>query len=460
MQSEIANKLDEWFSAGLADWDISRDEPYFGFPIPGAPGKYFYVWLDAPIGYMAATAAWCARTGSHFGDWWGPDAKTELYHFIGKDIAYFHTLFWPAMLMGAKHRLPDAVYCHGFLTVNGAKMSKSRGTFLRARDFADRLDAELLRYYFAARLGPGVDDIDLDLADFAQRINADLVGKLVNLASRCAGFIEKLFAGRLDAALPDPALYDRFRGAAQRIATHYEQREYAQAMREIMALADEANRYIDAHKPWVLAKDPLRHAEVHAICTQGINLYRTLIGYLKPVLPALAERSERYLAAGPLDWRNLGTPLLDHRLAVWEPLLTRVDPAIASSLITPLEVTNVSAPPTTATETASATIAIDDLAKIDLRVARIVKAETVEGADRLLHLTVDDGNGERNVFAGIRDGYAPESLTGRLVVLVANLAPRKMRFGVSEGMLLAAGDGNGVFLLAPDQGAQPGMKIK
>ena len=465
LQPEIARKLKEWFTDGLKDWDISRDAPYWGFEIPDAPGKYFYVWLDAPIGYMASFQDYCARTGRDFDAYWRADSEAELYHFIGKDIAYFHTLFWPAMLDAAGLRKPTAVYCHGFLTVNGQKMSKSRGTFIKARSYLNHLDPEYLRYYFAAKLGPGVDDIDLSLEDFTNRVNSDLVGKLVNIASRCAGFIAKRFDGHLSAALPAPELYATFVRSAEEIAGLYERREFAQAMREIMALADLANQYIDERKPWALIKEAGREAEVQDVCTLGLNLYRVLVTYLKPVLPRLAERSEDFLGAGPLLWSSVEQPLLDARINAFTPLLTRIDPNAINAMLDEAKenLTPTPAQPAgpLASDPVAAEIAYEDFAKVDLRVARIVKAEHVEGADKLLRLTLDLGGEQRNVFAGIKSAYDPASLEGRLTVMVANLAPRKMKFGLSEGMVLAAGPGGkDLFILSPDTGAQPGMRVK
>jgi methionyl-tRNA synthetase len=471
VQKEVANKLDEWFDAGLQEWDISRDAPYFGFEMPDHPGKYFYVWLDAPIGYMASFRNLCDRTpGLDFDAFWAADSTAELHNFIGKDIVYFHTLFWPAMLHGAGFRTPTAVHVHGFLTVDGAKMSKSRGTFIKARTYLDHLDPEHLRYYFAAKLGPGVDDIDLNLEDFTARVNADLVGKVVNIASRCAGFVNKRFDGRLSDRLAEPALWADFVAAGETIAAHYEARDYARAVREIMALADRANQYIDEKKPWVLAKRPDADAELHAVCSMGINLYRALIGYLRPVLPGTAARSEAFLRIPPLAWEAIATPLLDHAIGPFEPLLTRVDPTQVQAMLdaskedlakrdggTPA----AAVPGPLASDPVSPTVAIEDFAKVDLRVARIVAAQAVEGAEKLLQLTLDLGGESRTVFAGIKSAYAPADLEGRLTVMVANLAPRKMRFGTSEGMVLAAGPGGkDIFLLAPDAGAQPGMRVK
>ena len=463
VQPEIANKLAEWFEQGLQDWDISRDAPYFGFEIPREPGKYFYVWLEAPIGYMASAQDYCNRTGLSFDDFWSAGSTAELHHFIGKDIAYFHTLFWPAMLHGAGYRRPTAVHCHGFLTVNGQKMSKSRGTFIMARTYLEHLDPEYFRYYIAGKLGPAVEDIDLNLEDFVLRVNADLVGKVVNIASRCAGFISKRFDGKLDGA--DTALVAELTSAADTIAAHYEQREYAKAMRVVMGLADRANQYIDQEKPWQLAKDPAQEARVQAVCSTGIELFRVLMTYLKPVLPAMAARAEDFLQS-TLTWDALAAPLGAHTVAAFSPLMNRVDMDKVNAMI---EDSKSNTAPAAAPAAAPATpalpiapeISIDDFAKIDLRVARIAAAAHVDGADKLIQLTLDLGDGERNVFAGIKSAYAPESLVGRLVVVVANLAPRKMRFGVSQGMVLAAGPGGKeIFLLSPDSGAQPGMQVK
>ncbi len=466
VQSEIANKLDEWFEEGLQDWDISRNAPYWGFEIPDAPGKYFYVWMDAPIGYMASFKNLCDREGISFDEYWHSESDTELYHFIGKDIARFHTLFWPAVLHGAGFRKPSAVYCHGFLTVNGQKMSKSRGTFIKARTYLDNLKPEYLRYYYAAKLSSGVDDIDLNLEDFMQRVNSDLVGKVVNIASRCAGFINKRFDNRLSASLPDAALYDELVQAGKSIADEFENREYSKAVREIMALADKANVYIDHNKPWVLIKEAGNETEVQAICTQGINLFRILMTYLKPILPETALRSEQFLNC-ELHWHTLNEPLLAHSINKFKPLMTRIDieqiEAMVEQSTEHLEQTETadkaSGPLTE--DPIAPQIQFDDFAKIDLRVVKIIKAEHVEGADKLLQLTLDIGGENRMVFAGIKSAYQPEMLEGRLTVMVANLAPRKMRFGVSEGMVLAAGPGGtDLFILSPDDGAQPGMRIK
>jgi len=474
LQTEVANKLDEWFEAGLQEWDISRDAPYFGFEIPDHPGKYFYVWLDAPIGYMASFKNLCDRTGLDFDQFWGTESKAELYHFIGKDIIYFHALFWPAMLSGAGFRTPTAIFSHGFLTVNGQKMSKSRGTFIKANTYSKHLNPEYLRYYFAAKLGSGIEDIDLNLEDFAQRVNSDLVGKVVNIASRCSGFIKKRFNGQLSAELSEPELFQAFIDAGKSIAERYEKREFSRAVREIMALADRANQYIDEKKPWVIAKEEGKEEELQAICSMGINLFRVLIGYLRPILPTTADKSEAFLQVPPLSWGELATPLTNHTIAKFKPLMTRVETTQIEAMLKDskedLAAQNAkqTKPHETRTEGHLAkdpiadTIDFGDFAKVDLRIARIAKASHVEGADKLLQLTLDLGGDEtRNVFAGIKSAYTPEELEGRLTVMVANLAPRKMRFGLSEGMVLAAGPGGkDLFILNPDEGAEPGMKVK
>jgi methionyl-tRNA synthetase len=457
LQASVANKLDEWFDAGLRDWDVSRDAPYFGFEIPDAPGKYFYVWLDAPVGYMASFANYCARAGLDFEDWWKPDSTTELRHFIGKDILYFHALFWPATLEGAGFRKPTSVHAHGFLTVNGEKMSKSRGTFVTVRRYLDHLPPEYFRYFLAAKLGSGIDDIDLNFGEFATRINSDLVGKLVNIASRCAGFIHRGHGGRLAAALPEPALYREFTDAGKRIVEAWESMEYAAAVREIMALADRANLYIDRQKPWLAAKDPARASEVQAVCTQGLNLFRVLMTWLKPVMPSMAAQAEAFLGAQVTHWRDVEQPLLDTAINEYQPLATRVDAAAVQMIVeTPMTPTETA---TTAAPAKPAEITSEDFAKIDLRVARVESAEFVDGADRLLKLGVDLGGERRTVFAGIRGAYEPAQLVGRHVVIVANLKPKKMRFGTSEGMALAASGDSGLFLLSPDAGATAGMKV-
>lgn len=465
LQEGVANKLQEWME-DLQPWDISREAPYFGFEIPGYPGKYFYVWMDAPVGYMASLQNLCEREGINFDDYWKADSDAELYHFIGKDIINFHGLFWPAMLDGAGLRKPTAIFSHGFVTVNGAKMSKSRGTFIMARTYLDHLDPEYLRYYFAAKLNSRVDDFDLNLEDFAQRVNTDLVGKVVNIASRTGNFVKK-FGGRLGDDLDNPLLAREAQEAASRIAAFYEQREFSKAMREIMSLADHANGYIADKAPWSLAKEDGKEQEVLAICTTALNVFRLLVLYLKPVLPGLAERAEAFLDIPPLTWADAETLLINHPINKFKPLLSRVDMAHIEAMLADSRDTNPTAPageaPAQGTpEEDDDTITIDDFLKVKLRAARIAKAAPVEGADKLLRLTLDVGElGERNVFAGIKSKYRPEDLEGRMVVLVANLAPRKMKFGVSEGMVLAAGPGgDDIFLLSPDDGAQPGMEVR
>ena len=467
LQDGVANKISEWFKAGLQDWDISRDAPYWGFEIPDAPGKYFYVWLDAPIGYMASHKNYCDRVGEDYDSFWNENSNTELYHFIGKDIAYFHTLFWPAMLAGAGKRLPNGVFVHGFLTVDGTKMSKSRGTFIKARTYLNYLSPEYLRYYYAAKLGNGVDDMDLNLEDFVQRVNSDLVGKLVNIASRCSGFINTRFNNQLANELFDPALFKEFVDSSESIAEKYEAREYSAAIRQIMAFADKANQFVDQHKPWVLIKEKSKLNEVQAVCTQGLNLYRMLIAWLQPVLPKLAADSADFLNTDLTSFPNGSTEaLLSHTINKFKPLMTRIEPESIEKMTeeTKQDVAAEAAPAPTgplADDPINAEISFDDFAKIDMRIAKIIKAEHVEGADKLLQLTLDIGGETRNVFAGIKAAYDPADLEGKLTVMVANLAPRKMRFGISEGMVLAAGPGGSdVFVLSPDDGAEPGMRVK
>ncbi|KXJ52158.1 methionine--tRNA ligase [Neptuniibacter pectenicola] len=470
VQEQMIHKLNEWFESGLQNWDISRDAPYWGFEIPDAPGKYFYVWLDAPIGYMASFKNWCDKNNVDFDEYWSESSETELYHFIGKDIAYFHTLFWPAMLEGAGFRKPNGVFCHGFLTVDGQKMSKSRGTFIMAETYLNHLRPEYLRYYFAAKLSSGIDDIDLNLEDFRMRVNADLVNKVVNIASRCAGFIKKKFDGEMSAELAEPELYNEAIAAGELIAEAYEKREFGKAMREIMALADKANQYIDAAEPWVLAKQEGKEQEVQDCCSMGINLFRVIVSYLAPVLPQVAQDTQAFLNIDNISWDSIKAPLLSHKINKFKPLMQRVDEdkiaAILDDTKTAIEAAAAQATPPAAStpltdEPIEETIEFPDFAKVDLRVVRIAKAEHVKGANKLLQLTLDLGGETRNVFAGIKSAYEPEDLEGKLTVMVANLAPRKMKFGVSEGMVLAAGPGGeDIWILSPDDGAQPGMRIK
>ena len=458
LDRHVLAKLEEWFAAGLKDWDISRDAPYFGFRIPGTTDKYFYVWLDAPVGYPASFLNLAERRDDlDFDEYWRPGHDTEVYHFIGKDIMYFHTLFWPAVLDGAGFRTPTSVFAHGFLTVNGQKMSKSRGTFITARTYLDHLDPAYLRYYYAAKLGPTIEDIDLNLEDFRARVNSDLVGKLVNIASRCAGFINKRFDSTLSAALPDPALYEEFARESATIAGHFERREYSKAMRQVMALADRANRYIDERKPWVMIKDDEQAANVRGVCTQGLNLFRCLMIWLSPVIPSVAVKAREFLHEQEWHWDDAATPVLGRKIGDFSPLVQRMETETVQKMI---DVSRQAADEA-AEQPDDDSISIDDFMKIDLRVARIAKAEHVEGADKLLALTLSLGDNERQVFAGIKSAYDPEELVGRHVVVVANLAPRKMRFGVSEGMVLAAGPGGeDIFLLSPDEGAEAGMRVK
>lgn len=483
LQEQVANKMQEWFESGLQQWDISRDAPYFGFEIPGAPGKYFYVWLDAPIGYMGSFKNLCDKRGDiDFDAFWKKDSDAELYHFIGKDIVYFHSLFWPAMLEGSNFRKPTNLFVHGYVTVNGAKMSKSRGTFIKASTWLQHLDADSLRYYYAAKLSSRIDDIDLNLEDFVQRVNADIVNKVVNLASRNAGFINKRFDGKLSAELADPELYKTFTDASASIGEAWNSREFGRAVREIMALADVANRYVDEQAPWVVAKQEGRDADLQAICSMGINMFRVLMTWLKPVLPSLTERTEAFLNV-EMSWDGIQQPLLDHKISAFKALYSRIEMDKVNALIEASKedaaVANApavadtkakksaEAKPAVAAASADAdvgdTISFDDFAKVDMRVALIKTAELVEGSDKLLRLVLDMGGDEtRQIFSGIRAAYPdPSVLEGRLTVVVANLAPRKMRFGVSEGMVLSAGpSGKDLFILGADSGAQPGMQVK
>lgn len=467
LQEEIANKLQEWFESGLQQWDISRDAPYFGFEIPGAPNKFFYVWVDAPVGYMASFKNFCSRpdVDLDFDSFWNADSDAELYHFIGKDITYFHCLFWPAILEGAGLRKPTGVNVHGFVTVNGAKMSKSRGTFIKGRTYLEHLNPEYLRYYFASKLSDGVTDIDLNFEDFAQKVNSDLVGKVVNIASRCASFITKKFDATLSENTVNQDLLDEFKNASESIAQLYENRQYSRAIRDIMGLADKANQFIDAQAPWVTIKDTDKKQLTHDVCTLGINLFRILVVYLKPVLPNLAEQAELFLN-DTLDWDAAQRTLNNHQINKFKALMQRVDMDKVNAMVEDskenLEAT-VTVDPNSplAKDPIAETISFDDFAKIDLRIAKIVQAEHVEKADKLLRLELDLGGETRQVFAGIKSAYQPEDLEGKLTVMVANLAPRKMRFGLSEGMVLAAGPGGEeLWILEPHEGAQPGMKVK
>ena len=461
VQREVSNKLSEWLNSGLQEWDISRDAPYFGFEIPNAPGKYFYVWLDAPIGYMASFKNLCEAKNLDFDYFWNKDSKAELYHFIGKDIVNFHALFWPAMLKSADFRTPTKICVHGFVTVNGTKMSKSRGTFINARTYLDHLNPEYLRYYYASKLTNNVEDIDLNLEDFIQKVNSDLVGKVVNIASRCSKFITNE-SSILSSKIENKALWDQVTGAADSIANYYENREFGKAIREIMAQADSVNEYIAEQEPWKRNKDQDQKQRVQDICSLGINLFRIILIYLKPVLPAMAESGEFFLN-DKLSWKSINQPLLDHRINQFKPLMQRVDKDKVEAMVSASKEENnpeknASSDPLSINPIANE-ISFDDFMKVDLRAARIINAETVEGADKLLKLTLDLGGEKRQVFSGIKASYDPKKLIGQLTVIVANLAPRKMRFGISEGMVLAAADEDGIYLLEPDSGAKPGQRI-
>ena len=491
LQIEAANKMREWLGeAGenkLSDWDISRDAPYFGFEIPDAPGKYFYVWLDAPIGYMGSFQNLCVREHIDFDEFWQQDSDAELYHFIGKDILYFHALFWPAMLENAGYRTPTKIFAHGFLTVNGEKMSKSRGTFITAESYLKQgLNPEWLRYYYAAKLNGTLEDIDLNLEDFVARVNSDLVGKFINIASRCAGFISKRFDGKL----VDGAQYRQLQSLVNerfaswrpdQIEKAFEDREFSAAIRHIMKFADEANEMIHELAPWEIAKNPERNDELQRVCSLGIQLFYLLSRYLKPILPETVQKIEGFLNCEPLTWPqlNAGQPVADlllpagHAINVYQHLMTRIDAKqidalIAANMHSLAPAAHHDSPARHVEKQQHAvmpiadTISIDDFSKIDLRIAKIINAEHVQGAEKLLKLTLDIGNEQRTVFAGIKSAYDPGQLKGRLTVMVANLAPRQMKFGLSEGMVLAAGGGNPgeLFILSPDDGAQPGMRVK
>ncbi|MEG9489884.1 methionine--tRNA ligase [Mannheimia sp. HC-2023] len=479
LQSEIANKMQEWFESGLQQWDISRDAPYFGFEIPDAPGKFFYVWLDAPIGYMASFKNLCDRQGINFEEFWQKDSQTELYHFIGKDIVYFHSLFWPAMLEGSGYRKPTNVFAHGYVTVDGAKMSKSRGTFIQASTYLKHIDPECLRYYYAAKLNDRIEDLDFSLDDFVQRVNSDIVNKLVNLASRNAGFIAKRFAGKLADKLDDEVLFNDFIAQAETIANYYESREFNKAIRVIMELTDKANKYIDDKAPWVIAKEEGKDAELQAVCSMGIELFRILMSYLKPVLPQLAARSEAFLQT-TLTWDNIATPLLGHTVAPFKSLFSRLEKKQIDAVIDETKALFADAQKETkkseekkgkqavekqeniAIEPIAPEITIDDFAKLDLRAAKVLHCEAVPKSDKMLRFELDLGDHKRQVFSGIKEAYPnPEELIGRFVIVIANLAPRKMSFGLSEGMILSAGTGGAnLFLLDADSGVQPGMQVK
>ena len=460
VQPEVTNKLAEWLTGGLKAWDISRDGPYFGFTIPGAEDKYFYVWMDAPVGYMASFQNLSDRTeGLDFEDFWRADSEAEVHHFIGKDIINFHCLFWPAVLQGAGYRTPTKVHTHGFITVDGVQMSKSRGTFINAGTYLEHLDPEYLRYYFATKLAANTDDVDIQLDDFVQRVNSDLVGKVVNIASRCAGFIHRGFNGTLAAGVHNEELWTDVSGARGELAELYERGDVGRAVRQITALADRANQYIAEHEPWKHVNDPERSDEVQGVCSLGLNVFRALVIYLKPILPAMAAKAEAFLRVEPLTWEDAGAPLVAHEIDRFKPLFTRIDRKAVDKVVA-ATVAEAEAETGDGAEEESPEVSIDEFGKIDLRVAKVLGANFVDGADKLLELRLDIGNGQRTVFAGVREAYDPATLVDRLVVVVANLAPRKMRFGTSEGMVLAAGPGGeDIFLLSPDAGAEPGMRV-
>lgn len=474
IKNEMANKLEEWFEQGLQQWDISRDAPYFGFEIPNAPGKFFYVWVDAPVGYMASFKNYANKHGINDAEFWETGNDTELYHFIGKDIAYFHCLFWPAMLEGAGFRKPTGVNIHGFVTVNGAKMSKSKGTFIKGRTFLEHLQPEYLRYYYASKLNDSVTDIDLNFEDFVQKVNSDLVGKVVNIASRCAGFITKKFDGKLSGNIENQALVDEFQQAHEQIAQSIEALHYHKAIRDIMALADKANQYIDTQAPWVTIKDESKQAFTHDVCSMGIHLFRILMIYLTPVLPKLSQDAQAFLN-DKFTWASIQDVKRGHSINKFKAMIQRVD---ADKVAAMVEASKENLQVTTDTskvankkveevessneiEAISDTISFEEFAKVDFRIAKIVHAEAVEKADKLLRLELDIGNETRQVFAGIKSAYNAEDLIGKHTVMIANLAPRKMRFGMSEGMVIAAGPGGkDIYILEPHSGATPGMRVK
>ncbi len=467
LQPEIVNKLKEWFEQGLQNWDISRDEPYFGFSIPNTDGKkFFYVWLDAPMGYIASFKNYCNKTGKNFDEYWSADAKTELYHFIGKDIIYLHALFWPGILQATDYKTPDSVFANGFLTVNGKKMSKSRGTFIQARTYLDNLDSVYLRYYFASRLTTRIDDIDLNLEEFVTKCNSDIVGKVVNIASRCAGFVYKKFDATLSADIFDKELEEEFKNSHIAITEAFEKREFATAVRLIMNLADKANQFIDFHKPWSLAKEEGQEQNVHQICSQGINMFKVLVSYLKPIIPAIVEKAEAFLNIEINDWNDAPNFLTNHKINKFKPLATRIEKEKIDKILEDTKVLLEKEAPKEPVKKEEPKLDIapectfDDFMKVDLRIAKIVEASHVEGADKLLKLILDLGGETKQVFAGIKSAYKPEDLVGKHTVMVANLAPRKMKFGMSEGMVLAAGDGKDIYIMEPHEGAVAGMRVK
>jgi methionyl-tRNA synthetase len=471
LQPEVVNKLKEWFETGLQNWDISRDEPYFGYKIPGTENKYFYVWLDAPIGYLASFKQMCNGFGIDFNSFWEPNSNHELYHFIGKDIIYFHTLFWPAVLKSSGYRLPTSIYANGFLTINGKKMSKSRGTFISARTYLNHLDAEYLRYYFASKLSSNIEDIDMNLNDLILKVNSDIIGKVVNIASRCSGFIHKISNGILSNNQSQVQIINDFISYENEIAKLYETREFSQATKRIMMLADKANQFIQENKPWELAKSNGNNNEIQQICSIGINLFKILITYLKPILPELARKSEEFLNISPLQWNGVHEILISHQINKFKPMMYRIEKEKIDLIVneTHNQHNNTNKVDSKKEEKSHLNvklkepeeISLSDFMKINLQVAKIISASEVDGADKLLKLILDVGSDTtKQVFAGIKANYEPQNLIGKSTVLVSNLAPRKMKFGISEGMVLAADDNSGPYILTPDSTVKPGTRVK
>ncbi len=452
IQREIKNKLSEWLEGGLVDWDITRDKPYFGFEIPDLKDKYFYVWLDAPIGYIASHKNYCDKNEKNYLDDWKEDSQTELYHFIGKDIAYFHGLFWPAMLEGAGLKKPNGVFCHGFLTIDGEKMSKSRGTFFNARTYLNHLQPDYLRYYFSSRLTSKIEDIDLSFDDFMARVNSDLVGKIINIGSRCAKFINKDFNDQLSKEIGNKLLLDSLLSKKDEIIANYESRNFATNIRIITSLSDEVNKYLDEEKPWVKIKDQDTKESVQTICSDGINAFRIIMTYLKPVLPEIASKVESLLNADPFNYQNICNMILDHKINAFEPLITRIE----KESIEKMKDENKQE---SAVSEGTDKITIDDFIKVDLRIAKVINVKEIEDSRKLLELEVDLGDETRTVFAGIKKSYSPDELIGKSVVVIANLKPRKMKFGVSNGMVLATQHDGEIIILQPEKDVPPGSKI-
>ena len=452
IQKEIKNKLSEWLEGGLVDWDITRDKPYFGFEIPDLKDKYFYVWLDAPIGYIASHKNYCDKNKQNYLDDWKEDSNTELYHFIGKDIAYFHGLFWPAMLEGAGFRKPNGVFCHGFLTIDGEKMSKSRGTFFNARTYLNHLQPDYLRYYFSSRLTSKIEDIDLSFDDFMTRVNSDLVGKIINIGSRCAKFINKDFGNKLSKDVGNKSLLDTMLSKKDEIISNYESRNFATNIRIITSLSDEVNKYLDEEKPWVKIKNQDTKESVQTICTDGINAFRIIIAYLKPVLPDIACKVESMLNADSLSYQNISDMILDHKINTFEPLITRINKESIEKMKDENKQEDV------VTEDTNK-ITIDDFIKVDLRIAKVINVKEIEDSRKLLELELDIGDETRTIFAGIKKSYSPDELIGKSVVVIANLKPRKMKFGVSNGMVLATQHDGDIIVLQPEKDVPPGSKI-